>query len=67
MKMLTLIVWMLLLVVCWPVALLVLIAWPILWLLSIPFRILGFAIGGLLAFVKALFFLPARILGHRAA
>jgi hypothetical protein len=63
---LMLILWALLLVLCWPIALLVLIAWPVLWLVSLPFRIVGFAIGGLLAFIKALFFLPARLLGHRA-
>lgn len=62
---LTLLVWTLLLVLCWPLALVVLVAWPILWLLSIPFRIVGFALGGVLALVKALFFLPARVLGHR--
>lgn len=62
---LTLLVWTLLLVLCWPLALLVLVAWPILWLLSIPFRIVGFALGGVLALVKALFFLPARVLGYR--
>ena len=54
-----------LLALCWPLALLLLFAWPILWLLSIPFRIVGYALGGVLAFVKALFFLPARLLGAR--
>ena len=39
--------------------------WPVLWLLSIPFRIVGYALGGMLALVKGLFFLPARILGVR--
>ncbi len=62
---LTLLVWTLLLVLCWPLALLVLVAWPFLWLLSIPFRIVGLALGGVLALCKALFFLPARVLGHR--
>ena len=61
----SLLLWCLLFVVCWPLALLVLLAWPILWLLSIPFRILGYAVGGVLALVKALLFLPARILGAR--
>ena len=61
----TLLVWFLLLAVCWPLALLALIMWPILWLLSIPFRTLACVVGGMLAFVKALLFLPARILGAR--
>jgi hypothetical protein len=63
--MLTFLLWFLLLAVCWPLALLVLILWPLLWLLSIPFRILGAVVGAMLAFVKALLFLPARILGAR--
>jgi hypothetical protein len=62
---LTLLVWTLLLVLCWPLALLVLVAWPFLWLLSIPFRIVGLALGGVLALVKTLFFLPARVFGYR--
>lgn len=61
---LTLILWALLLALCWPLALLVLIAWPFLWLLSIPFRIVGTLMAALLALVKALLFLPARLLGH---
>lgn len=62
---LTLILWSLLLVLCWPLAVLVLILWPFLWLLSIPFRIVGVLMDAILAFVKALLFLPARLLGHR--
>lgn len=53
-----------LLVLCWPVALLILIAWPFLWLLSIPFRIVGTLLEAMLAFLRALLFLPARLLGH---
>jgi len=64
---LTLLVWAILLLLCWPLALLVLIAWPFLWLLSIPFRIFGALMEALLALVKALLFLPARILGYREA
>ena len=63
--MITFLVWLLLLVICWPIALLLLLLWPVLWLLSIPFRILGAAVEGLVAFIRALFFLPARVLGHR--
>ena len=62
---LTLLLWAILLVLCWPLALLVLIAWPFLWLLSIPFRIVGTVMQALLACAKALLFLPARFLGHR--
>jgi len=62
---LTLLLWAILLVLCWPLALQTLIAWPLLWLLSIPFRIVATAMEALLALVKALLFLPARILGHR--
>lgn len=61
----TLLLWALLLVLCWPLALLLLVLWPLLWLLSIPFRILGAAVQALLAFIKALLFLPARVLGYR--
>ena len=60
---LTLVLWALLLALCWPLALLVLIAWPLLWLLSIPFRIVGALMEAILALVKAILFLPARLLG----
>ena len=52
----------LLVIFCWPVALLLAIFVPALWLLSIPFRIAGFALHGLLAFIRQIFLLPARIL-----
>ena len=57
--------WLLLLVLCWPVALLALLLYPFVWLLLLPFRIVGIAVDGVLAFLRALFFLPARILGAR--
>jgi hypothetical protein len=60
----TLLLWAVLLVLCWPLALLTLIAWPFLWLLSIPFRIVATVMAALLTLVKALLFLPARILGQ---
>lgn len=59
------VLWCLLAAVAWPFALLLLFVLPILWLLSIPFQILGMAIGAMLALVKALLFLPARLLGYR--
>jgi hypothetical protein len=62
---LVLLLWVLLLCVCWPLALVLLLAWPLLWLLSIPFRIVGAALNGLVALVGAIFLLPARLLGYR--
>jgi hypothetical protein len=55
--------WILLLIVCWPLALLALVLWPIVWLLLLPFRLVGIAVGGVFALLKALIFLPARVLG----
>jgi hypothetical protein len=55
----------LLLSVSWPIAILLLLAWPFLWLLSIPFRIVGIAMEAVLLLVKAILFLPARLLGQR--
>ncbi len=54
--------WCLLLVFCWPLALLALIAYPFVWLLLLPFRVVGIAVGGALELVAALIFLPARLL-----
>jgi len=54
--------WCILLVLCWPVALLALIAFPFVWLLLLPFRLVGIAVGGALALVTALIFLPVRVL-----
>ena len=54
--------WLILLVVCWPLALLALVLYPLVWLLLLPFRLLGIAVGGVLAFVRAVIFLPARLL-----
>ena len=54
--------WCILLVICWPLALIALVAFPLVWLLLLPFRLLGVAVGGVLALVSALIFLPARVL-----
>lgn len=51
-----------LLVVCWPLALVALILYPLVWLLMIPFRLVGIAVGGVLELVRAIIFLPARLL-----
>ncbi|HUO80264.1 MAG TPA: hypothetical protein VMU00_08975 [Steroidobacteraceae bacterium] len=61
--MLKFLLWLLLLVVCWPLALLALVLWPFVWLLSLPFRLVGIAVEGVFAFLRALILLPARVLG----
>lgn len=55
--------WGLLLVLCWPLALLLLVLIPFLWLLSLPFRLVAYVVEGLFAFIRAVFLLPARLLG----
>ncbi|MBL9138244.1 MAG: hypothetical protein JNK85_20415 [Verrucomicrobiales bacterium] len=62
---LVLIGWFLLFAVCWPLALGLIVLAPILWLLWLPFRLLGLTIEALFAFLRALFLLPARLLGHK--
>jgi hypothetical protein len=57
--------WLLLLAFCWPLALLALVLYPIVWLLSIPFRIIGISFDALFASLKAILFLPARVLGEK--
>ena len=54
--------WLILFVLCWPLALLALVLYPFVWLLLVPFRLLGIAVGGALALVKAVILLPARLL-----
>jgi hypothetical protein len=61
------VLWCILLVVCWPIALLALVAYPFIWLLLLPFRILGIAVEGVLGLLRGILFLPARVLrGPRA-
>jgi len=55
--------WCILLVICWPLALLALVLYPIVWLLLLPFRILGIAVGGVFALLMAIIMFPARVLG----
>ena len=57
--------WVILLVICWPVALLALVLYPFVWLLLLPFRLIGIAVDGVFAFLKAVVFLPARVFGGR--
>lgn len=55
--------WLILFVLCWPLALLALFLWPLVWLISLPFRLLGIAMDGVFGLLKALVMLPARVLG----
>jgi hypothetical protein len=57
--------WCLLLILCWPLALLALVLWPIVWLVSIPFRLVGITFEAGFALLKAVLYLPARVLGQR--
>jgi hypothetical protein len=63
--MFTFLLWCILLVICWPLALLALVLYPFVWLVLLPFRIVGIAVGGVLELVKGIIFLPARILRGR--
>lgn len=54
--------WLVLLVLCWPLALLALVLYPIFWLLLLPFRLIGITVEAVFAFLKALLMLPARVL-----
>jgi len=60
--MLKFLLWCLLLVICWPLALLALVVYPLVWLLLLPFRLLGLAVSGVFELLGALILLPARIL-----
>jgi hypothetical protein len=57
--------WCILLVLCWPLAVLALVLAPIVWLVALPFRIAGLCLGAVFALVRALFYLPARLLSRR--
>ena len=58
--------WLILLVVCWPLAVLALVLYPIVWLLLLPFRLVGIVVDGVFEFLRSLLLLPARVLGSRA-
>jgi hypothetical protein len=60
------VLWCILFVLCWPAALLALVLYPVVWLILLPFRIVGIAVDGVLAFLRAVLFLPARLLGGGA-
>jgi hypothetical protein len=57
--------WCILFVLCWPLALLALLAFPFVWLISLPLRLVGITCGAVFAFLKAVLFLPARLLSGR--
>ena len=56
------ILWCILLIICWPVALLAVVLYPFVWLITLPFRILGIAVHGVLGLLSAMFLLPVRLL-----
>ena len=59
------VLWCILFVLCWPIALLALVLFPFVWLLSLPLRLVGITVGAVFALLKAVLFLPARMLGDR--
>jgi len=61
--MLRFLLFLLLLAVCWPLAILAVVLWPMVWLVSIPFRLLGIAVEGIFSLLRAIVMLPARVLG----
>ena len=63
----TFLLWLLLLIICWPIALLALVLYPIVWLLLLPFRLFGIAVDGVFKLLAALLHLPARVLRGPAA
>lgn len=63
---LAIVVWCLLLVVCWPLAVLALLLWPVIWLLALPFRLVGITFTAVFALLQAIALLPARLLGWRS-
>jgi hypothetical protein len=63
----TFLLWCILFVLCWPLALLALLLYPLIWLVLLPFRLVGVAVEGVFELLKAVLFLPARLLGARPA
>jgi hypothetical protein len=63
--MVALLLWLLLLVLCWPLALLALLLYPLVWLLMLPFRLVGLAVEGVFELLRAIILLPARVLSGR--
>jgi hypothetical protein len=63
----TFLLWLVVLILCWPLAILALILYPIVWVVLLPFRLAGIAVSGVFAFLRAVVLLPSRMLGHRTA
>ena len=61
--MLTFLIWILLFIICWPLALLALVLYPLVWLICLPFRLLGIAVDAVFELLRAVLMLPARVLG----
>jgi hypothetical protein len=61
--MISFLLWVLLFVICWPLAILALLLWPLVWLIALPFRLLGIAVEGVFELLRAIVLLPARVLG----
>ncbi len=57
--------WIILFILCWPLALLVLVLWPVVWLILLPFRLVGIGVEAVFELLRAILFLPARLLGGR--
>ncbi len=65
-ELLKFLLWLLLLVICWPIAVMAILLWPVVWLLLLPFRLVGLAVEGVFELLRALVTLPARLLrGNR--
>ncbi len=63
--MFTFLLWCVLFVICWPLALLALVMYPLVWLLTLPFRLIGLSTAAVFALLAAILFLPARVLGGK--
>jgi hypothetical protein len=63
--MIKILLWFILFVLSWPIAILVLILYPFIWLILLPFRLIGITVGGVFELLKAILYLPARLLGNR--
>ena len=64
---LVIVAWCLLLLLCWPLAVLAIILWPFIWLISLPFRAVAITFDAMFALLRAILFLPARLLGYRGS
>ena len=64
-EMIKFLLWLLLLAVCWPLAIVALVLWPLVWVVTLPFRLVGLAVEGVFALLRAIVLLPARLVGGR--